>query len=221
MADWMSAALDKVCPEINGLIDDFNAGVNTRIKKEALLEDIMKMLSGANLAYVTRKANASVWVDMCNRFGAGLDTKDVNDLLYKIVTEKGWSTLACVKARAFEREPGETEQYQFNLKLVEASDGYLAPVDPHEPNIFYRFHAAIQSQACALWLLAARATTSSLLSTVCSTRRRSWTCPRRCGHRWTTGWSGPSFGRLCGSGAHTLQRLRSLRATPTTERRER
>ena len=42
MADWMSAALDKVCPEINGLIDDFNAGVNTRIKKEALLEDIMK-----------------------------------------------------------------------------------------------------------------------------------------------------------------------------------
>jgi hypothetical protein len=139
MADWMSAALDKVCPEINGLIDDFNAGVNTRIKKEALLEDIMKMLSGANLAYVTRKANASVWVDMCNRFGAGLDTKDVNDLLYKIVTEKGWSTLACVKARAFEREPGETEQYQFNLKLVEASDGYLAPVDPHEPNIILSF----------------------------------------------------------------------------------
>ena len=88
MADWMSAALDKVCPEINGLIDDFNTGVNTRIKKEALLEDIMKMLSAAGLAYATRKPNSSVWVDMCNRFGAGLDTKDVSDLLCKIVTEK-------------------------------------------------------------------------------------------------------------------------------------
>ena len=96
---------------------------------KAAFSAVRNKLLSLKLASEGKVVNKAILVHPENRFGAGLDVSDVHCLLDLIVAA-GWDSHAVGPSLCFELPQGAAgiDTIEFNKQLVEASDGFLAPI---------------------------------------------------------------------------------------------
>eukprot|EP00959_Pyramimonas_sp_CCMP1952_P111822 2338939-Pyramimonas_sp.AAC.1 len=127
----ISQVMDRVIPGIKEQIQEHYNGTASQIKAAA--EGICSTLLANGLAYEQVVAvSQNMGVHPKNRFSTGVSIQKVHALITRIM-EQGWVKTELRSPRAFEKAPGEVghEQWLFNKRLVDASDGYLAPIESH------------------------------------------------------------------------------------------
>ena len=126
MSCWVDTALDKFVPWVNELLEKCKED-GTGMK--AAFNAVRSKLLSLKLASEAMVGNKAILVHPDNRFGAGLDVSDVHCLLDLIVAA-GWDHHEVGPSVCFELPQGTAgiDAVEFNKQLVEASDGFLAPI---------------------------------------------------------------------------------------------
>ena len=128
MQSWVEDALDEAVPKIKALIRECRTADDSQMK--STMASIKQVLLDTKLATVVKVPCQGVLVHHQNRFGAGVDVKDVHSILDDI-SSTGWDWDMLGVPICFELPSGAVGEkaLAWNEKLVESAGGFLAPVD--------------------------------------------------------------------------------------------
>eukprot|EP00959_Pyramimonas_sp_CCMP1952_P191974 4013878-Pyramimonas_sp.AAC.1 len=131
LAAWVKAAIDDVRPKVKKIISDFRHSADASKQIKACAGNIISLLMTVGLATSQVLDVDSLGCHPCNRFGVGVGVHDTHKLLNSILAQ-GWLTSAVQNPTCFEIDPnGAKDAYEFQKRLVGASDGYLADICDH------------------------------------------------------------------------------------------